>query len=131
MKLRGFTMIEILVVLVIIGVLATLGGAAYGKSMSRGRDTRRIEDMKAVQNGFEIYYSKHDGYAPIETMFADTAIFPKGSIADSDYVVTYTASDDTYCACANTENDKNYANSDAACNFAAATKTHYCVYSIQ
>ncbi len=128
-KLRGFTMIEIMVVMVIVGALATLGGGAYTKSLTRGRDARRIQDMKTIQNGFEVYYAKHGDYAPIDTMFGDTAIFPKGAIAASGYIVTNTT--EGYCACADTENDTNYANSGVDCVFGAEAKTHYCIENAQ
>lgn len=142
MRVRGFTMIEILVVMVIIGVLATLGGTTYVKSLSRGRDARRLEDMKSIQKGFELYYAKHDDYLidsstnSCDGMYADTTIFSKGKEPSppraGDYTVTCDYGDDTYCACALMENGGDYGNStDADCTFSDTNPTHFCVQNIQ
>jgi len=139
MKLRGFTMIEILVVLVIIGVLATLGGASYIKSLSRGRDARKLEDMKTVQNGFEIYYSKKDGIydpdAACATMFSDLSIFPSGKpSAPADGTFTFRCSSSDYCACASVENFQQGNSETNDCLKFSTDKTKtafYCLQSVQ
>lgn len=142
MRVRGFTMIEIMVVMVIIGLLATLGGASYTRSIGRGRDARRIEDMKSVQKGFEMYYSRYEGYNlegdSCQAMFTDSAsIFPEKKpptdpLPGRSYVYTCTKSAGTYCACASLENGTDYGNSGSdACDFSATPKTYFCVQNVQ
>ncbi len=60
---KGFTLIEIMIVVAIIALLAgtILIGAAPTQRL--GRDTRRIADLRQVQNSLQLYYSKC-GYYP-------------------------------------------------------------------
>lgn len=62
---RGFTLLELLIVVAIIGLLASLILVGLSSFRSRGRDARRIADVKQVQNGLEIYYAKENKYPPI------------------------------------------------------------------
>ncbi len=60
---RGFTLIEILIVVGIIGLLASMVLVGLAPAQKRGRDARRIADLKEVQNAMELYYNKC-GYYP-------------------------------------------------------------------
>ena len=62
MKKQGFTLIEILIVVAIIGLLASVVLVGLGSFRTRGRDARRINDLREVQNGLEIYYTKNQSY---------------------------------------------------------------------
>ncbi len=59
----GFTLIEILIVVAIIAILASIVIVGLGPAQQSGRDARRISDLQSVQNGLELYYSKC-GYYP-------------------------------------------------------------------
>ena len=52
---RGFTLIELLVVIAILGILATLVIIATGESRARGRDGRRMADVKVMHDALELY----------------------------------------------------------------------------
>ncbi len=60
---RGFTLVEILIVIAIIATLASVALVGLGPVQRNGRDTRRISDLRQVQNGVELYYAKC-GYYP-------------------------------------------------------------------
>ena len=51
---NGFTLIELLVVIAIIAVLAVMGFAAFGGLTGRGNDDRRIVDIKAIADAYEV-----------------------------------------------------------------------------
>ena len=51
---QGFTLIELLVVIAIIAILAVMGFAAFGGLTSRGNDDRRIVDIKAIGDAYEV-----------------------------------------------------------------------------
>lgn len=55
----GFTLMELLVVIVIISLLAGIGGMVYTSARRSGRDSTRQADLKRIQNALEIYYSDH------------------------------------------------------------------------
>lgn len=61
-KRKGFTLIEILIVVAIIGILASVVLVGLGPVQRRGRDARRISDLRQVQTGLELYYNKHGIY---------------------------------------------------------------------
>jgi len=63
MSKKGFTLIEILVVVAIIGLLASIILVGLGSFRARGRDARRIADLREVQNALELYFTKY-GYYP-------------------------------------------------------------------
>jgi len=62
MSKKGFTLIEILVVVAIIGLLASIVLVGLGSFRARGRDARRIADLREVQNALELYYTKYSSY---------------------------------------------------------------------
>lgn len=59
---RGFTLVEILVVVSIVGLLSSVFVIGLGGVRSRGRDTKRIADIKQMQTAMELYYSKCGWY---------------------------------------------------------------------
>lgn len=63
---KGFTLIEILIVVGIIGLLASVVLSGLGSVRSRGRDARRVADLRQVQQGLELYYTRYQEY-PDET----------------------------------------------------------------
>jgi prepilin-type N-terminal cleavage/methylation domain-containing protein len=65
--LHGFTIVELLIVIVVIAVLATLPVAAYSGMQQRGRDTQRVSDMKAIVKGLEMYKTITGAYPTAST----------------------------------------------------------------
>lgn len=59
---KGFTLIELLVVIAIIGLLASIILASLNTAQQKGRDARRIADMKEVQLALELYYDANSTY---------------------------------------------------------------------
>lgn len=59
---KGFTLIEMLVVVAVIAVLAGITLTGVGGFTSRARDTRRVGDLRSVQNYLEFYFSKCGRY---------------------------------------------------------------------
>lgn len=59
---KGFTLIEILIVVAIIGILASVVVVGLGPAQKRGRDARRVSDLRSVQTALELYYGKNGQY---------------------------------------------------------------------
>ena len=63
---KGFTIIELLVVISIIGLLSTISVVALNGARKKSRDAKRIADINNLQTALELYYNDNNGY-PIFT----------------------------------------------------------------
>jgi prepilin-type N-terminal cleavage/methylation domain-containing protein len=59
---RGFTLIELLVVIAIIGILSSIVLASLNSARKKGRDARRLADIKQLQLALELYYDANGQY---------------------------------------------------------------------
>jgi prepilin-type N-terminal cleavage/methylation domain-containing protein len=59
---KGFTLIEMLIVIAIIGILSSILLVGLGAFRGRGRDARRISDLRQVQNALELYFNQTGTY---------------------------------------------------------------------
>ena len=57
-------MVELLVVLAIISVLATLIVGGFRSAQMRGRDGQRKSDLKQISNSLELFYNDYGKYPP-------------------------------------------------------------------
>ena len=58
----GFTLIELLVVISIIGLLASVILVSLNGARVKGRDVKRLSDLKQIQTALELYYSDNNHY---------------------------------------------------------------------
>lgn len=61
-KHSGFTIVELLIVIVVIAVLAAISIVAYTGIQGRARDAQRIQDMNTIVKALEVYKTIHDEY---------------------------------------------------------------------
>jgi len=61
-KKNGFTLLELMIVIVILGVLATLITGTFITSLKKGRDAKRKADLEQVQRALEFYYEDNLTY---------------------------------------------------------------------
>ncbi len=54
---KGFTIVELLIVVVVIAVLASIGLVAYSSVQARARDSIRKSDLTAVQKALSLFYT--------------------------------------------------------------------------
>ncbi len=120
-KNKGFSLLELLVVISIIGILISLGVASFSTAQKKSRDARRKADIKAMQDGFEQYYAVNNGSygATCAAMFSDLDIFPAGAPVDPkggaySYTCLSTATANAYCVCAYLEGGEGSGNSNSA-----------------
>lgn len=84
----AFTLVELLIVVVILIILATIGIALYKGSSARARDVRRIADIKAIANALEVNYNPSVGYMPIQATWFTSGKVPYDPLF-SNYHVPY------------------------------------------
>ena len=63
MKNKGFTLVELIVVITIMIVITAIGVVSFAGINKRSRDSRRISDLKKVSIALEIY-RQENGYYP-------------------------------------------------------------------
>lgn len=59
---KGFTLVELLVVITILGILATIGLGAFTSSQARSRDVQRKSDLRQISSALELFYSDYGKY---------------------------------------------------------------------
>lgn len=99
-KEQGFTIVELLIVIVVIGILAGLVITTYNGIQQKARNTERTTDLKTFQSQLEAYYATNGRYptntdlggtsasnvtfiaANLKGMDKETLRDPKGTAAD-------------------------------------------------
>lgn len=120
-KNQGFTLLELLVVISIIGILLAMGSVAFTTAQQKSRDATRRADIKAIRNGFEQYYAKNSAVYGVDcdAMYVDEEIFPGGPPEDPKGDQDYECESEAggYCVCAELETGGgNGGNTPAPCN---------------
>lgn len=80
---RGFTIIELVVVILVLGILVTITAVGLVRYQLDGRDTQRATNVAIIAEALEKYYSANGEYpscnamtASVSTITADAGIFP-------------------------------------------------------
>ncbi len=113
-KESGFTIIELLIVIVVIGILAGLVMNVFTGIQADGRDAERKTDLEAMEGHLEAYAAKNNGVYPtsadVDDVSADaTFISTNFDGLDTDAMIdptsgdeyVYTATPSTPSACDN------------------------------
>ena len=61
-KSKGFTIVELLIVIVVIGILATLVIVTFTGIQQKGRNSQRQTDVNAIDSHVEAYYANAGNY---------------------------------------------------------------------
>ena len=64
-KSRGFTLVELMIVVAVIAILATLALTGFRTAQASARDTQRQQNVKGVQVALECYFSENGEYPAI------------------------------------------------------------------
>ena len=61
---RGFTLIEVLIVVTLVVILASIGLATYTNSVRRSREAVLMEDLFRMRDAIDQYYADKNKYPP-------------------------------------------------------------------
>lgn len=64
MKIKGFTVIEVLVVIGIIGILTVIIFPSINNIRAKNRDAEKVADISAIQLGLSLYKNQQNGVYP-------------------------------------------------------------------
>ncbi len=67
-KQQGFTIVELLIVIVVIGILAALVITTFTGIQQKARNTERETDVKALQGQIEAYYAINGKYPTLTNL---------------------------------------------------------------
>jgi prepilin-type N-terminal cleavage/methylation domain-containing protein len=81
---KGFTIVELLIVIVVIGILALLVLTTYSGIQAKARNSKRQTDIASLQTHLEGFYSDNNGYYPSLTDMNNQAGFVKTQLNGTD-----------------------------------------------
>ena len=72
LKQKGFTIVELLIVIVVIGILAAITVVAYNGIQTRGENSKTISAVSVWAKGLQLYKIDKGSYPAINTCLGDT-----------------------------------------------------------
>ena len=123
-KQSGFTIVELLIVIVVIGILAALVVTTFSGIQRKARDSERQTDIGAVHSQVEAYYAQNGRYPTNANL--DDDVFVKANLKGLDLAALADpkgANNDL--AAAPAANVYSYAETPAGCDNSATDCTAY------
>lgn len=137
MNRKGFTLVELLIAISLIGILTAAGLASFINTQKVARNSKRTADLKALQGAIESYFTSSGSYPsgcnPGSTYLP--AGVPKDPLTGATYIAPTppSAADcqtSSYCICSQLEGTTTGGNAtNASCSFGSGA--YFCVNQLQ
>jgi prepilin-type N-terminal cleavage/methylation domain-containing protein len=75
---KGFTLVELMVTVAIVGILMAIVTSNFTTSRSRSRDAKRVSDINQIQLALELYFDRCDEYPATLSLTAKNGSCPTG-----------------------------------------------------
>lgn len=59
---RGFTLVELMIVITVIAILATIAVVSFTRVQKQARDTKRKGDVRAIATAMQAYFTERNSY---------------------------------------------------------------------
>lgn len=90
---KGFTLVELLVVIVILGILSAVAVFAVGGITDKGKQSACKADLKSTEVASEAYYATNSAYAADIAALVTAKFLREAPGTSNGYTVNYTALD--------------------------------------
>ncbi len=105
---KGFTLVELMIVITIIAILATIGVVSFTRVQKQARDTKRKADLRTLATALQAYYTEKQAYPTAAQGLAILAptyvpILPVDPQLKTDYTYKTNATEFTYALCGTLE----------------------------
>ena len=88
---EGFTLVELLVVIVILGILSAVAVFAVGGVTNKGKQSACKADVSSVATASEAYYAQNGSYAADIAALKTAKFLRTDPATGNGYTITYTA----------------------------------------
>lgn len=103
---QGFTIVELLIVIVIIGILAALVFVQFNGMQQRGRDAERKADIRLIESKLAEHYADEGSYPALLDELSDVPADALADPSDGTYAYVQVDDGDSYTLTATLESEE-------------------------
>lgn len=108
MKKRGFTLVELMIVITVIAILTTIAVVSFTRVQKQSRDTKRKGDERSLATALQAYFTEFNSYPATLASLTPTYIpmvpaAPNGDLLVGSYSYSQSGSTNMFSLCVGQE----------------------------